>query len=151
MCPAGCNASRLCLSDFSIRQVSGSRQLFHQADHLKRSILTAALLCLLLSPLARADAYRVITEEWAPYNYRENGRLTGMATEIVRAIMENTRHHGRRRTPILVMCYTNHALDQFLEGIHKFCGRIVRIGARSKSRKTTPCGLQFYRRAVRLH
>lgn len=57
---------------------------------MKRSILTAALLCLLLSPLARADAYRVITEEWAPYNYRENGRLTGMATEIVRAIMALT-------------------------------------------------------------
>ena len=32
----------------------------------------------------------MITEEWAPYNYRENGRLTGMATEIVRAIMALT-------------------------------------------------------------
>ena len=32
----------------------------------------------------------MITEEWAPYNYRENDRLTGMATEIVRAIMALT-------------------------------------------------------------
>lgn len=30
---------------------------------------------------------------------------------------------GKRkiRTPVLVVCYTNHALDQFLEGILKFC------------------------------
>jgi len=25
------------------------------------------------------------------------------------------------RRPILVVCYTNHALDQFLEGILQFC------------------------------
>nr|KAG5707210.1 hypothetical protein BaRGS_017894 [Batillaria attramentaria] len=36
--------------------------------------------------------------------------------------------------PILVVCYTNHALDQFLEGILKFCPKgIVRVGGRSKS------------------
>ncbi|XP_041836553.1 NFX1-type zinc finger-containing protein 1 [Melanotaenia boesemani] len=36
--------------------------------------------------------------------------------------------------PMLVVCYTNHALDQFLEGIHKFMKRgIVRVGGRSNS------------------
>ena len=35
--------------------------------------------------------------------------------------------------PILVVCYTNHALDQFLEGMQQFTRRIVRIGGRSKS------------------
>ncbi|XP_071350561.1 NFX1-type zinc finger-containing protein 1 [Trachinotus anak] len=36
--------------------------------------------------------------------------------------------------PILVVCYTNHALDQFLEGIHKFLqDGIVRVGGRSNS------------------
>ncbi|XP_007548089.1 NFX1-type zinc finger-containing protein 1 isoform X1 [Poecilia formosa] len=36
--------------------------------------------------------------------------------------------------PMLVVCYTNHALDQFLEGIHKFLKNgIVRVGGRSNS------------------
>jgi hypothetical protein len=57
---------------------------------------------------------------------------------------------GRRRevsrTPILVICYTNHALDQFLEGIYDFYGenenKIVRIGGRSKSEKLKECNLR---------
>lgn len=57
---------------------------------MKHSILTAAFFCLLFGPLARAEPYRVITEEWAPYNYLENGQITGMATEVVRAIMNLT-------------------------------------------------------------
>ena len=46
------------------------------------------------------------------------------------------------RRPILVVCYTNHALDQFLEGIHKFHPKgIVRIGGRSKSEVMKACSL----------
>ncbi|WP_122446074.1 substrate-binding periplasmic protein [Pseudomonas viridiflava] len=56
------------------------------------STLISVLLCLLLSASARADHYQVVTEEWAPYNYSENGQLTGMTTEIVRAIMKVTGH-----------------------------------------------------------
>ncbi|XP_030275595.1 NFX1-type zinc finger-containing protein 1 isoform X4 [Sparus aurata] len=38
------------------------------------------------------------------------------------------------KAPMLVVCYTNHALDQFLEGIHKFLkDGIVRVGGRSNS------------------
>lgn len=57
---------------------------------MKHSTLTAALLCLLLATPVRAEQYQVVTEEWAPYNYEENNQLTGMATEIVRAIMALT-------------------------------------------------------------
>ena len=35
--------------------------------------------------------------------------------------------------PILVLCQTNHALDQFLEGILSFEPRVIRIGGRSQS------------------
>ncbi|KAL2634476.1 hypothetical protein R1flu_005955 [Riccia fluitans] len=38
-----------------------------------------------------------------------------------------------RKGPILVICMTNHALDQFLEGIYKFERNVIRIGGRSKS------------------
>lgn len=50
-------------------------------------------------------------------------------------------------SPILVVCYTNHALDQFLEGIqecviddHK--PSIVRVGGRCKSEKLADCVLR---------
>ncbi|KAI8348788.1 P-loop containing nucleoside triphosphate hydrolase protein [Mortierella sp. GBAus27b] len=35
--------------------------------------------------------------------------------------------------PIIVICQTNHALDQFLEGVLKFEDRIIRLGSRSKN------------------
>lgn len=49
-----------------------------------------ALLCLLLGTVVGAEEYQIVTEEWAPYNYQENHQLTGMTTEIVRAIMALT-------------------------------------------------------------
>ncbi len=57
---------------------------------MKHPTLTATLLCLLVGSLARAEQYRVVTEEWPPYNYLDDGQLTGMATSIVRDIMSLT-------------------------------------------------------------
>lgn len=54
------------------------------------TLLSIALLCLLSGVLARAEPYQIVTEEWAPYNYQVDGQLTGLATEIVRAIMQLT-------------------------------------------------------------
>ncbi len=57
---------------------------------MKPSIPSLVLLCLLSGALARAEPYQIVTEEWAPYNYEDNGQLTGMSTEVVRAIMALT-------------------------------------------------------------
>ncbi|UZE84518.1 transporter substrate-binding domain-containing protein [Pseudomonas viciae] len=57
---------------------------------MKHMTPAAVLLCLLLGTVARAEEYQVVTEEWAPYNYQENNQLTGMTTEVVRAIMALT-------------------------------------------------------------
>lgn len=57
------------------------------------STVISALLCTLLGIFSfpiRAEEYQVVTEEWAPYNYVDNGELTGMTTDIVRAIMAMT-------------------------------------------------------------
>ncbi|KAL8616358.1 hypothetical protein ACOMHN_032212 [Nucella lapillus] len=52
--------------------------------------------------------------------------------------------------PILVVCYTNHALDQFLEGILEFCpDGIVRVGSRCKNPQLEPFNLKNIRRKVR--
>ena len=49
---------------------------------------------------------------------------------------------GAKHRPILVVCYTNHALDQFLEGIHQFHPKgIVRVGGRSQSETMKACSL----------
>ncbi|CAG2167500.1 unnamed protein product [Oppiella nova] len=42
---------------------------------------------------------------------------------------------SKSNKPIMIICYTNHALDQFLEGMLEFTTNIVRIGNRSKSEK----------------
>lgn len=57
---------------------------------MKHSTITAALLCLLFGTVVRAEQYQIVTEEWAPYNYQENNKLTGLTTEIVQAIMAQT-------------------------------------------------------------
>lgn len=57
-----------------------------------------------------------------------------------------------KTTPILVVCYTNHALDQFLEGIMNISGlstNIIRIGGRSKNPVLSDCLLREKIQAAR--
>ncbi|HIE1389023.1 TPA: substrate-binding periplasmic protein [Pseudomonas aeruginosa] len=56
---------------------------------MKRIILL--IVFALWSAIARAENYRVFTEEWAPYNYLEDGELKGVVTEVVKSIMDVTR------------------------------------------------------------
>ncbi|KAK3895156.1 hypothetical protein Pcinc_001122 [Petrolisthes cinctipes] len=58
---------------------------------------------------------------------------TYLGLKIVKTLLHNRSAWGGTRAPILVVCYTNHALDQFLEGINVFTNDIVRIGSRTKS------------------
>ena len=52
--------------------------------------------------------------------------------------------------PMLVVCYTNHALDQFLEGIIQFYkGDLIRIGSRSQSEILKPYNLHNFRQRFR--
>ncbi|XP_031564675.1 NFX1-type zinc finger-containing protein 1-like [Actinia tenebrosa] len=63
---------------------------------------------------------------------------TYVGLKIVRALMDN-RAVWKPKDPaksscMLMVCYTNHALDQFLEGILEFqVDGVVRVGGRSKS------------------
>lgn len=49
-------------------------------------------------PLARNAGILLITEEWPPYNYVEQGHLSGVSVRIVRALQQEL----GRRDPILV-------------------------------------------------
>ncbi|EFJ36065.1 hypothetical protein SELMODRAFT_438270 [Selaginella moellendorffii] len=52
--------------------------------------------------------------------------------------------------PILIVCYTNHALDQFLEKVMEFETRVVRVGAGSKSKTVDRCTLANIRKDCKL-
>lgn len=60
---------------------------------------------------------------------------TFIGLQIARLLLENERVWDiEKDSPMLVVCYTNHALDQFLEGILKFMKEgVIRIGNRSKN------------------
>ncbi|XP_019395339.1 PREDICTED: NFX1-type zinc finger-containing protein 1, partial [Crocodylus porosus] len=61
---------------------------------------------------------------------------TYVGLKIVQAFLTNEQvwQSITQKSPILVVCYTNHALDQFLEGIYKSQkSGIVRVGGRSSS------------------
>ena len=50
------------------------------------------ILCLCFSKYTECEeiAIRIVTEEWAPYNYVKNDILTGYSVEIVNALMDMT-------------------------------------------------------------
>eukprot|EP00761_Pharyngomonas_kirbyi_P010510 gb/GECH01010530.1/.p1 GENE.gb/GECH01010530.1/~~gb/GECH01010530.1/.p1 ORF type:complete len:1383 (+),score=295.26 gb/GECH01010530.1/:1-4149(+) len=52
--------------------------------------------------------------------------------------------------PILVICFTNHALDQFLDGILDFENSVVRIGGRSRSEKIQQYNLKEKAKKLKL-
>ncbi|KAG8321885.1 NFX1-type zinc finger-containing protein 1 [Homalodisca vitripennis] len=56
---------------------------------------------------------------------------TFLGLQIVTALLDNVNIDS----PILVVCFKNHALDQFLEGILEKTKEIIRIGGRSQSEK----------------
>jgi hypothetical protein len=66
---------------------------------------------------------------------------TYVGLRIVQSLLRNKKiwntfdENRTHKSPILVVCYTNHALDQFLEGMVPFVSsnRMVRIGGRSQS------------------
>ena len=59
---------------------------------------------------------------------------TYVGLKLMNILFKQMRKMKNKQAPILVVCYTNHALDQFLEGMLPFCpSGIVRVGGRSSS------------------
>ncbi|XP_073534627.1 NFX1-type zinc finger-containing protein 1-like isoform X8 [Phyllobates terribilis] len=71
---------------------------------------------------------------------------TYVGLKILYALLNNSSLWKQGNNPILVVCYTNHALDQFLEGILKYLKcNIVRVGSRSSSEIMQKCSLSKIR------
>ena len=69
---------------------------------------------------------------------------TYIGLKIVETLLKNMHCWSDEETgPILLVCYTNHALDQFLLGIMKFQDTgIIRVGSRSKCIELEPHNLK---------
>lgn len=59
---------------------------------------------------------------------------TFIGLKIMETLINNLYVDEYLTKPILVVCYTNHALDQFMEGILNYTTQVVRIGGQSKSK-----------------
>ena len=89
-----------------------------------------------------------LTQELAVIQGPPGTGKTFIGIKIAETYLKN-RHvwDPQRASPIFVVCYTNHALDQFLEGIQHIKGfettpNIIRIGGRCKSEPLSRCLLR---------
>ena len=73
-----------------------------------------------------------------------------LSNRHVWAMPEEAGGQRNQPSPILLVCYTNHALDQFLEGVLQFFqGNLVRVGSRSKSEALEEYNLRSLRQRAR--
>ncbi|KAF9418265.1 hypothetical protein HW555_004884 [Spodoptera exigua] len=80
---------------------------------------------------SQLEAYKfALTREFAVIQGPPGTGKTYIGIKIAATILRNLSLEG---TPMLIICYTNHALDQFLEGILGITNSIVRLGSQSKS------------------
>ncbi|XP_012266799.2 NFX1-type zinc finger-containing protein 1-like [Athalia rosae] len=72
---------------------------------------------------------------------------TFMALQIASTLITNSSawYNPAQPTPMIVVCLTNHALDQFLEGILEYTDSLLRIGEQSKNPKLAKYKLKTVR------
>ena len=78
---------------------------------------------------------------------------TYVGAKIVRCLLENRiAWDPQKNSPMLMVCYTNHALDQFLEKVLEFLNEedIIRVGGRCKSKRLEGCNLKKFTHQYRL-
>ena len=79
---------------------------------------------------------------------------TYVGAKIVRCLLENREAWDPDKvSPMLMVCYTNHALDQFLEKVLEFLPteEIIRVGGRCKSRQLQGCNLKLFTGEYRMN
>ncbi len=55
-------------------------------------LLLIAILAYFHPQICSANEYKIYTEEYPPYNYTQNGKITGISTDIVREILRRIGH-----------------------------------------------------------
>lgn len=71
-----------------------------------------------------------ITRQFAVIQGPPGTGKTFLGIKIASMLLKNLSLEG---TPMIIICYTNHALDQFLEGILNITDKVIRLGSQSKN------------------
>ena len=102
---------------------------------------------------SQLDALKTaVTTEFSVIQGPPGTGKTYVGTKIVRCLLDNRQQWDPENTsPMLMVCYTNHALDQFLEKVLEFLPpkRIIRVGGRCKSEQLQECNLKALKRQHR--
>ncbi|KAF4514252.1 UNVERIFIED_CONTAM: hypothetical protein B566_EDAN019489 [Ephemera danica] len=107
-----------------------------------------------LDPSQHTALHTALTSELAVIQGPPGTGKTFMALKIAETLIKNKEAITKENklfgyedsTPILVVCLTNHALDQFLVGILKFTKSLIRIGGQSKCEELDQYNLRRIRR-----
>ena len=90
----------------------------------------------LLDSSQKRALHAALTRELAIIQGPPGTGKTYIGLKVVETLLRNRQVWStQEKTPIVVVCYTNHALDQFLEGVINMNFLIRRIGGRCKSEK----------------
>jgi hypothetical protein len=84
--------------------------------------------------ISQYNAFKsALTKEFVVIQGPPGTGKTFLGLKVATVLLKNAPVWNASSKPILIVCYTNHALDQFLEGLVPVTDRIVRIGGQSKS------------------
>ncbi|GIX95773.1 NFX1-type zinc finger-containing protein 1 [Caerostris extrusa] len=103
-----------------------------------------------LDPTQYTAIKAAVTKEFAIVQGPPGTGKTYVGLRIAQLLLHNKNKWQTQTnaSPMLVVCYTNHALDQFLEGLSFFTQKIVRIGGRGTNEKISQFQLSNLRRKV---
>ncbi|XP_069359382.1 NFX1-type zinc finger-containing protein 1-like [Maniola hyperantus] len=91
------------------------------------------------------DAYKMaLTHEFAVIQGPPGTGKTYLGVKVAKTLIENLRSSAG--TLLLLVCYTNHALDQFLEAILPITNSIVRVGGQSRNEAMEKINLNTIRK-----
>uniref|UniRef100_A0A1B6E310 RZ-type domain-containing protein n=1 Tax=Clastoptera arizonana TaxID=38151 RepID=A0A1B6E310_9HEMI len=93
--------------------------------------------------LAQFNAFKAaLTNEFTVIQGPPGTGKTFLGLRIAETLLNNSSIWNYPNCPIMVICYTNHALDQFLEGLIPITDKIIRIGGQSKNPNLAPYNLR---------
>ncbi|KAK6194459.1 hypothetical protein SNE40_000090 [Patella caerulea] len=94
-----------------------------------------------------------LTKEFSVIQGPPGTGKTYVGLKIVKALLHNSKlwdEIGTARRPMLIVCYTNHALDQFLSGIVEFYnGKVIRVGGRISDSNLEKYSLRSWKKRAR--
>lgn len=97
---------------------------------------------------SQLEAYKLsLTHEFAVIQGPPGTGKTYLGIKVAKTLFENLKKN-MKGCLMLIICYTNHALDQFLEALLNVTPSIARIGGQSRNEAMDPINLTKLRRNI---